>query len=124
METEKPEEELAALRLQVKTGAVNLLFHKRAPQYQKHFKSWAKNTAGGKEVSHLDNLVDSLLSATAFVIATGGGTKIVPEEDIKFLQGQVAGIILMQTFIRLYASDTEVKKESVDGYGTLADLLS
>lgn len=98
---------LDATRLLVKTTASNLLFHNKTDKYPQRFKSWAKNTNG----EHLDNLVDALLSAIAYAIATGKITTTIRTDNLDRIQGMADGILLVQEWIRVYASETKVTTE-------------
>lgn len=100
-------QDLDATRLLVKTTAGNLLFHNKTDKYPQRFKSWAKNTNG----EHLENLVDALLSAVAYAIATGKVTTTIRTESLDRVQGIADGILLVQEWIRVYASETRIITE-------------
>lgn len=119
MGDKKPENEITALPFKVKAGAVNLLLHGKSPKYEERFKSWAKNTSG----EHLNNLVDAMLSAVAYVIATGNKTDLVDEDNIDKLQGYSQGILLVREVIKLYSSETKEENLSQDEYSSLLEML-
>lgn len=99
----------------VTVEAIDALFHGKTPAYAKRFKSWATRTFG----EHLDNLVNALLSNTAYTIATGSQQNVSDER----LRGRVEGILLMREYIKTHASGTK-EDSNTDPYAEdLADLI-
>lgn len=113
---EKPSnlQDLDVLQLKINTNATNVLYHGKTPQYPKRFKSWAKQVYRGDDAEHFNNLVDALLSGIAHIMVTGGHENIKgfsASDSIIFLRGQVQGILTVQEWIRVAASETKVTRE-------------
>lgn len=121
---QKTPNDLRKDEFQVIANANDWLFDGKTPKYHIRFKSWAKNTNG----EHLDNLVNALLSAVAYSMATGKVSAITQKDSIEHLRGMTQGILALQEYVRLYASETvaqsQQKKEEVEVEDEEDDVIS
>ena len=113
---EKPSnlQDLEVLQLKIKSNAANVLYDGKTPQYPKRFKSWAKQVYRGEDAEHFNNLVDALLSGIAHLMVTGQHENLKgfsSNDSVIFLRGQVQGILTVQEWLRVAASETKVTSE-------------
>lgn len=121
---EKTLDNLRKDEFRVIANANDWLFDGKTPKYHVRFKSWAKNTNG----EHLDNLVNALLSAVAYSMATGQVSAITQKDSVEHLRGMTQGILALQEYVRLYASETvtqsQQKKEEAETEEGEDDVIS